>query len=334
MYNKEVVPEINILGKIKIEMAHLLHEKRKNIKLSKADKTRLDNFIFDLLDDAFHVVVPTEKDKKLFATYNDLSYEDEINRQQVNRSEMFADMLYRQTGIKIDPAMLNENHPDFEKAQADLDAQLKEMEERNESKRKTKRKKSKQAIDKEAKEKQKEELKQKSIRSIYLSLAKMLHPDTETDHNIRIEKEEYMKQVTAAYNDKNLSELLTLEMQWVHKHENQLVNTPEETLKLYNELLKEQIENLKEELFFVTQNPAYNAVAHLSMRPLNMAVKMVNDEKKEYMATHKNYTGHNSKLKREENIRAAILNCLDSLEEPDEDDLNDYLMQMLTRRFR
>lgn len=200
LYEKEVRPEIVILGRVKIEMAHLLHEKRTKAKLAKNIKNRLDELIFDLLDDAFYAVEPSDKDKELYSFYTDVSFHEEMDRQQTDMSEMFADMLFQQTGFKIDPSVLNDKNPDFEKIQALFEEQLKEKTEN--SKEKPGRKKSQRTIDKEVKEKQKEELKQKSIRSIYLSLAKILHPDTEPDENTKAEKEEYMKQVTVAYNNK------------------------------------------------------------------------------------------------------------------------------------
>ena len=326
MYEKEVRPEVATLGRVKIEMAHLLHEKRKKFKLAKNIKNRLDDLIYNLLDDAFYAVEPSDKDKALYSFYNDVSFEEEEDRHQVDMSEMFADMLYQQTGFKIDPSVLNDKNPDFEKIQALFEEQMRGRAE--EDKGKFRSKKSQHAIDKEAKEKQKEALKQKSIRSIYLSLAKILHPDTETDENVKCEKEEYMKRVTVAYNDKNLPDLLELEMQWVHKHENQLNNTPEQTLKHYNELLKEQEENLKEDLYFITQNPAFSTVAHLSNAPLSMAIQTLKAERKSYKKTHENYAKHNAILAQEDNSRAAILNCINTFSESDEDVLDDFMMQM------
>lgn len=325
-YEKEVRPEVLVLGRVKIEMAHLLHEKRTMVKLAKTVKSDLDDLIYELLDDAFYVVEPSDKDKALFAQYNDVSFEEEAQRQQADMSAMFADMLFQQTGFKMDPSMLNDKNPDLDEIQAWFEEQMNEQEAGG--KGKSKRKKNQRSIDKEAKEKQKEALKQKSIRSIYLSLAKILHPDTETDQNIKAEKEEYMKRVTVAYNNKNLPELLELEMQWVNKHDNQLADTPEDTLKLYNELLKEQAENLKEELYFVTQNPAYSNVAHFSDASVSAAMQALKAQKRSYKKTHESYLKHNRNLAHEANSKAAILTCIDHFLQPDEDDLDDLMMRM------
>ena len=46
-----------------------------------------------------------------------------------------------------------------------------------------------------------------------MSLAKMLHSDLETDETLKLEREELMKKVTAAYQDKDLNTLLKLEIE-------------------------------------------------------------------------------------------------------------------------
>ncbi|MBX2924447.1 MAG: J domain-containing protein [Chitinophagaceae bacterium] len=332
VFEKEVRSEVIKLGHAKIEMAHLLHEKRKKAKLAKADRNQLDDLIYELLDDAFHVISPSDKDKALFNTYNDVSFEEEVERQQAGMSEMLADMFYQQTGLKIDPSVLNDKNPDLEKIQAHLEERLNEQ--TRTDKKKSNKKKSQRTIDKEAREKQKEALKQKSIRSIYLSLAKILHPDTETDENTKAEKEEYMKRVTVAYNNRSLPELLELEMQWVHKHENQLADTPEQTLELYNDLLKEQVESLEDDLYAVGENPAFSNVFHLCGMPLTWATQALNREKKSYISTCKKYTKYNKMLLRETNSRDVILDCIDDFLTFDrDDDFDDFFLEEGPWRF-
>jgi len=249
---------------------------------------------------------------------------------------MFSEMIFEQTGIKIDPENLNAENPDaFAKFMGEIEAQEKANE--ASAKLDKSRKKSQRTLDKENREKQKEALKQKSIRSIYLSLAKILHPDTETDEVLKAEKEEYMKQVTAAYNNKNLPELLELEIRWVNKHENLLSQTPEETLKLYNELLKEQVRNLEEELFITESNPAFNNVSHIINFGMSQASNILMNDKKAYVATHQNYAQSIQSLEKGNRDKSLIGECLDKFYEPEADDfdsLQDMLLQMAARKRR
>src|SRR5258705_8741217 len=112
-YHKKVTAEVVKLGEEKIKLSHLLHEKRKAEKLSVHLNGKLDELIFQLLDDAFSVIEPDEKTKELFAGYNGASYEEEMDAQQDNMAELFSYMFFEQTGIKIDPDELKKSHPDF-----------------------------------------------------------------------------------------------------------------------------------------------------------------------------------------------------------------------------
>lgn len=325
VYNKEVKPEVEKLGQAKIRMAHLLHEKRGNTKpkLTKITKNKLDELILDLLDDAFYVVNPSDKDKELYSQYNNTSFEEEEQRQKSDMLSMFSDMIYQQTGLRIDTSTLDDEKLDFEKIKHQFQEQINE---------KNKKKKTKKQAEKELKEQQKEVLKQKSLRSIYLSLAKILHPDTETDVKIKAEKEEYMKMITTAYNDKNLLQLLELEIQWVHGHKNQLTETPEDILKLYNELLKEQSKSLEIELFSIMQNPAYNEVAELGDRSIKAATNILKNEKKSYIATHKSYANYNIELEHAENAFRIIIDCIDAFREVDNDPFQEAIFEFMQRQ--
>lgn len=57
----------------------------------------------------------------------------------------------------------------------------------------------------------------KSIRGIYLELVKELHPDKEADETQRLLKEERMKQLTKAYQEKDLASLLRMQINWLEE---------------------------------------------------------------------------------------------------------------------
>lgn len=277
-YDKYVRPEMMILGKNKIRMSHLLHEKRDQSgkKWTKQSITKLDELIVGLLEDAFYVVKPSEKDKELYDFYAAIL---------ANKAKQESPNIVPAKKQFAENAAANTTKP--------------------------KKQKSKKTLDKEEREKQKQILKQKSIRNIYLSLAKILHPDTELDQTIKVKKEEYMKRVTIAYNNKNLPELLELEMEWIHGNENKLSETSDGVLVLYNEMLKEQATNLEEEMFFVFQNPAYSNVVQYNGLPFVYVTNLLKQKKKAYIATHKNFEIFNSELEYTTNIHASISECID-----------------------
>ncbi|SFE35617.1 hypothetical protein SAMN05518672_105383 [Chitinophaga sp. CF118] len=275
LYQKDVHPHILELGRLKIEICHLLNKKRTDIKLSRTQNQKLDTLLLDFLNDAFSVIEPTDETKELYKKYSGLNYEEELSRQESAMKEDFSAMLYEEFGLQIDPSILTEN-PDFDKIEEELKKQWEQKESEKGAKPKTKKQ-----LEKEKLEQQKEALKNKSIRSIYIALAKILHPDTEPDEILKIEKEEMMKKVTVAYENKDLMQLLQLEMQWIKGHDENFNNMPSATLNVYIQLLKDQVKELDEELHMLHLNPIFSAVqafSHLSksIAPLELIREGVN----------------------------------------------------------
>lgn len=89
---------------------------------------------------------------------------------------------------------------------------------------------------------------QKSLREIYTDLVKELHPDRELDETLRKEKEEKMKQITEAYQKKDLSALLLMQINWLLKTDKDPAGQPDDVLKQYNQILQKHITHLTQEL--------------------------------------------------------------------------------------
>ncbi|MEO6720482.1 MAG: hypothetical protein ABIN67_08945, partial [Ferruginibacter sp.] len=105
-----------------------------------------------------------------------------------------------------------------------------------------------------------EEMKQKNISTIYRQLAKLFHPDLEHDEERKTEKEILMKELTVAYEAKNLHALLTLELRWIHKENDHLESLSEEKLAIYLAILKEQARDLEQEINGMFQQPRYQVL--------------------------------------------------------------------------
>lgn len=110
----------------------------------------------------------------------------------------------------------------------------------------------------------------KSVRTIYMELVKELHPDREQDEALRLIKEERMKELTEAYKNKDLSALLTMQINWLEESVKSPEGQPEEILKGYNKLLKKELEKLEKEqmMMLQTQSDLPEEVRKLLFVPL------------------------------------------------------------------
>jgi hypothetical protein len=308
MYHKDVATKVVALGHAKIKLSHLLHDKRSSVKLSKAHNNKLDQVIFDLLDDACTVVEPDEDTKKLYDSYSNTSFDDEMDAQR----EIMADSFYEQFGVKIDPAHLD-GDPDFEKIENDLRQQFEDMASNQKPSKKTKKQ-----LEKEALEAKKDVMKKKSLRSIYISLVKILHPDTEPDATLKAEKEETMKKVTTAYENSDMVKLLQIEMQWVKTHEEQLAKADNDTLNTYIELLKDQVKDLEIERFNLRMNPRYMHVAQYQPVNLYAARDDLRQQSKFYNNLCLAVQASIRDLEHSANPIVAIKNCIEEFYEEDD----------------
>jgi hypothetical protein len=122
--------------------------------------------------------------------------------------------------------------------------------------------KTKRQTEKETLRLQAEQLRKKSITAIYRQLAKILHPDLERDAARRERKVVLMQELTTAYRSSDLHTLLRLELEWIHG-EAGLARLTDETLTTYNQILRDQVKALEQELWHLSRHPRYLPLAAL-----------------------------------------------------------------------
>ena len=210
-----------------------------------------------------------------------MSYDDDIKEQTDSYKDLLADLLNDELGMDIDPDDIGESDEDFARLQQQIRDQFEREMGKAQKSNSENRKKTKKQIANEEMEKAKAELRNKTIRSIYIALVKILHPDSETDPVKKLEKEEEMKKVTAAYESNDLSVLLKLEMQWLHRENDQLEALPDEKLGIFNEVLREQVNRLEAEMRSIYNNPAFAGVAKFSHLRDNVAMFRIQEKIKE-----------------------------------------------------
>ena len=222
------------------------------MNLTKRQMRQLKAYITMHMQDAFKHCEPTKEMIKLYDKYSiDLTYQEEVDNANEVDKESFLEILKAQFGIDIDPNELDK--PDEEgmaKLKEILDKHFKEQKEASEKKPKNKKQ-----IEKEARQKLVEEIRNTSIREIYIALAKVLHPDTSSDESDKKLKEEIMKKVVKAYEDKDLYLLMKLEMDYMEK--DQILNTNIDKIKIYTSILKDQLKTLRIKQEMQVYDPRY-----------------------------------------------------------------------------
>ena len=256
-----------------LQLARLLGTSTETVKFGKRQMESIRDCIIGFCDDVFAVIEPDDDTITFYEHWSETSYREELEQEKKEFKDLFANGFREMFGIEMD--MDFDDTPEgYMRFGQNLREEL-EKKAQAENHQQSSRAKTKKQLEREALELQRETGKAKSLRSIYLSLAKALHPDTAFDQKEIERKEELMKRVTAAYQKNDLPALLSLEMQWVASERDHLERLPEETLKGYIVALKEQVAVLEEERSFILFNPKYTDIERWSYLPVRDAKERI-----------------------------------------------------------
>ena len=244
------------------EMAKTLAASAEQIKYSNKQFHDLSDTILELCNDAFCSIIATDEMKAFYNQWSNTSYEEEEEEQNTQIKQALSEELKNNLGVDIDFSDIDDTPEGLAKLQQRImEAMNNKQTDNNESVNSPKKKKTKKQQEKEAIEKEEEDSKLKSIRSIYVALAKVLHPDTVTEEAEKLIREELMKKVTIAYNNKDIATLLRLELEWVANETNNLENLSEDKLKVYIATLKQQVKELEIESIQIQQHPRFHVIS-------------------------------------------------------------------------
>lgn len=261
--HKYVLPALEKVARSKIQLAMDLDNVVLTLKYKKNQIEQISWCIEDLLEEAFTMVEPTGAEKELYARWVGTNF-DEVKEQQYREEKMAMEDLFEEMfGMEIDLEALKNDPEKMKDFQQKWEEKEREEAERTAGKKRTRQNKKAQSK-KEALARAEAEMKTKSVRSLYISLAKLIHPDTEADPEARAAKEEEMKKVSAAYEANDLATLLKMEMEWIHKHNNELGSVPEEKLQLFVQVLRDQVKELQTEKDALKWDPKYASIAQFT----------------------------------------------------------------------
>jgi len=187
---------------------------------------------------------------------------EEVEREEMEEARQQIESVFSDLGIEIDlsdikPGMREETLAAKAAEMADRFRQSAEEKWQSSSRpRKTQRQ-----MEKEERQRQAEDLRKKTVATIYKQLARVLHPDLELDAARRGQKEVLMQELTVAYRNNDMHTLLRLEMEWIQREEGDIERLTDEKLAIYNQTLKEQVQNLERELHDLPYHPRYQPIA-------------------------------------------------------------------------
>ncbi len=274
-FHKELLPRQRTSNKALEDCIKLMYGHYKNLScLTKKERELLKELICCKINEAFDGEIFNDFDPELCAIFKELEgmdYKQIISDEFSNMKEYLEDM-FKEHGLDIDLSKINVDddfHDTMQKVRDLIDdvAAKAQKEREPETRKKTKREleKERRAQEKASKVQELENLQKKGLASIYKQLAKALHPDLEQDPFQKAEKEMLMKKLTNAYENDDLHTLLTLEIEWMNRvgnEENSTRLSSDAQLKIYNSILKDQIEDLQNRFETLLCHPQYMPIRH------------------------------------------------------------------------
>jgi hypothetical protein len=277
-HTKNIRPVLEANGKSKLEMAILLDELSEKSKFPKTIIDELEVIIPELMAEGFEFISPDDVSKAIYEKWTNVNYDEMVKEEKDEQLEELEDFM-KSMGADVDFKDIDFDDPEsigeFHKRVEEAKKQFEQKEAEHQSKRK---KTKKQLADEEMAEMQ-DALKNKNLRSVYLSLAKILHPDSEPDADLKLEKEEIMKQVTKAYEDKDIITMLVIETQWLKNTEERLANIKEDVAVVYIQLLKEQAKKLRQEKAQLRYHYRFQSVSSFASEKADRGILRLSMEK-------------------------------------------------------
>lgn len=231
----ECKPRIERYRELNIDLMHLLDRVTDRLKLTKAQQQTLECEICERIE----ALINDDNRESLKALYHKHSGRDFDYDQQME-NELLKDSLEQVFGYKLaDDVDLNSPEAIaqhiFEQAEQAQDAKH--------------RKKPGKKTAKQTRLEEENAQASKSVREVYRKLASALHPDRETDANERARKTDLMQQVNRAYAERNLLDLLRLQLTIEQIDTHDISALAETQLRHYNRVLSEQLAELQDEVF-------------------------------------------------------------------------------------
>lgn len=296
LFREEVLPALERMNRAERDLVLATAQAATTIKLTSGRRTWLTDLIGAKTEELLSDPVGLNADdiERLETVLEDLEPElPEEERRAMAREDFeamrnFMEGLAHRAGVKLDLSGIN---PDTEPEEIDrlLRERLaaarfpgRETESQAAVPPRRTRKRSKAAQERERFAREAEEARSRDLRSLYKQLAKVLHPDLETDPALKLHKESWMKRLTTAHASGDLRDMLAIEMEWLGEETGNLARASEEKLRTYAQVLREQLAELRGQTRTLRHHPAYQPLSRfrvpLTARLAREAARELADE--------------------------------------------------------
>lgn len=251
-WTQEAVPALAALRDAQIDLIRridtLLCRPPTGVKLTRRQKQTLSQHLLMLVDELLADGTPDAELETLYDRYSEVSREEQraMEREftQTMLENVFGDDVVASFEGGDSEALLRHAQAKLDDAAAAEAAQRQQRAAARAAKR-GKPTAAERAAERKASAAQQASL---SLREIFRKLASALHPDRETDDAERERKTVLMKRVNRAYQNEDLLELLSLQIEIEQIDSEHLATLPEQRLRHYNHVLKEQVRTLEGQL--------------------------------------------------------------------------------------
>jgi hypothetical protein len=207
-------------------------------------------------------------DAQMQALHDQYSAQSLQSKQQSESAEMHA-MFEDLLGQPLEGVdKLDDSDALLQAAMRQLDEKAAAQKERRQARKATRPKSAKQKLAEQMKEDA-----QSALRTVYRQLASALHPDRETDPQERQRKTALMSQANAAYDRRDLTALLTLQLHLEHADPEAVTQLADDKVNALAVLLKEQVSALEHDLRVLEQQlyHEFDLPPYVAISPENMA---------------------------------------------------------------
>lgn len=267
-YFKEMPPLFDELKTAATGYANVLHKHANSFSLSKQEHKTVAQVLTHFFQNTFS---KTELSAELEKIKSFWAYDLEESENTVDDfSNSLSDKLlkhFNQTNYSVEKSTFFDDNEAYFKDDHPY------------KKRKSKREKEAETLKRKL-----DSAKSTSLKSMYKSLIRALHPDAELNEKIQLEKTEVVKRITEAYRNKDLKSLIEIELEWIHKETAHIESLAKEELEIYNLAFKDQVDALKKELESIPFNEKFEHLSHLIGRDKNDSEIRLKKEKSNWKA--------------------------------------------------